>query len=179
MGAATSIRVKGKIVKTDLPPNFFSVFQKQALMLANKQTEKWSKQIAKEAKRIIRDQEFKWKPLSEAYADYKDRVGLDPRILMATRDYVNNGIGWWKKGKRINVGPKPGFHEPSGLPYQLLGKWLEFGTERMPARQVWRPLLSRIIQRSKTFRKEYRAAVARAVRDGIKRKRTKTVQSKG
>ena len=163
-------KIKGSVTSEKLPANFFSVFKKEAKMRANQRTRKFAKQIAAEAKDIIKKQKFDWAPLSESYAEHKWREGLDDRIMIATAEYVNKGIGYWEKAGQIFVGPKPGKHSKSGIPYQLLGRWLEFGTWKMPARQLWRPLLSTMIQKSKGFKREYRAAVARVAREAARRK---------
>ncbi len=173
-------RVKAKFKKTSLPPSYFSLFKKDVLMLANQKTRKFSKEIAAEARDIIKNQEFKWKPLSDAYLDSKILKGLDERIYIATGDFLKH-IGWWEKivGKKalIFVGPKPGIHKPSGLTYQFLAKILEFGSLKanIPARPLWRPLLSRVVRRSKGFRQEYRNAIVRASRERAKQMKVKKV----
>ena len=136
-------KVKAKFKKEELPNNFFSAFKKDALMLANRDTRKFAKALSAEAKEIIRTQRYKWHPLSEAYLEHKEREGLDLRIYMATKDYVNKGIGWWEKNGFIFVGPKPGIHKPSGLTYVYLSRILEHGSLKVgiPARPLWRPLL--------------------------------------
>ncbi len=152
--------------KEELPANFFSAFKKDALILANEKTRKFAKELSAEVKEIIRKQKYKWEPLSEDYLEHKERVGLDTRIYMATKEYVNKGIGYWEVGRFIFVGPKPGIHEPSGLKYEWLARIHEYGSFKVgiPARPLWRPLLSVAIRRSKTLRKEYYNAVARVAR---------------
>lgn len=155
-------RINAKVETSTLPKNFFSLFKKEALLLANKQNKKFADELVKEAKSIIRKQSFKWKPLTDKYAKYKKRKGLDHRILVATRDYLNNGIGTWKQDGFIFAGPLPGIHKPSGLTYKYLARIHEFGTETIPARPLWRPLHSRMIRKRKTFSKAYREGVLKA-----------------
>ena len=176
---AKKLKIRTTIKSRTVPPNFFSVFNKEAFVKANKVTRETAKQVAKDAKDVIRNQEFDWEPLDPGYKETKKKKGLDERILIATKDYVNNGIGWWEKEGRIFVGPRRGIHKPSGVPYQTLARWLEFGTWKMPARQLWRPLLSRAIQTSKAFAREYKKGVARAHKDATQKKVVKKTKKRG
>lgn len=154
--------IRTTVKSRTLPPNFFSVFNKEALVLANKTTRAAAQQVTKDAKNVIRNQEFNWQELSPRYKEWKKKKGLDERKLMATKTYVNYGIGWWEKEGRIFVGPRRGIHKPSGLSYQDLARMLEFGTWKMPARQLWRPLLSKAMASSSKFAKEYSKGIVRA-----------------
>jgi len=171
-------KVKGKTKTKTLPKNFFSVFAKEALLAANKGNVALAESLVKEAKDIIKEQRYNWEPLTKAYSDHKKRNKLDSRIYIATKDYVEN-IGTFKRtvgGKElIWVGPKPGTHEPSGLSYTKLSRILEFGTLdlRIPARPLWRPLLSAAVRRSKRFKKVYQAAVQRATKQEAKKAKVK------
>lgn len=148
-------KVKTATTSRTLPKNFFSAFGKDLLLKADDETRKFAKDLAKEAKSIIRDQRYDWKSLSDAYLKQKERKGLDTRIYIATKTYVNKGIGYFEKGGYSFVGPKPGTHKPSGLPYAVLARILEFGTWSIPARPLWRPLLSVALRRSKHFRNKF------------------------
>lgn len=170
-------KVRGKIATKTLPDNFFSAFGKEAQIRANNTTRALAQDISKKAKEIIRKQEYDWEPLSEAYLEYKERKGLDERTLIATKDYVNNGIGWWEKDGYIFVGPKEGIHKPSGVPYKLLAKWFEYGTWKMHARPLWRPLASVALRESQKLKTLYVAAVKKALAKKIKSS-TKTKKGK-
>lgn len=166
-------KVKGKTKRKDLPSNFFPIFKKEALIRANDTSRKFSKEIVKEAKAVIRQQKYDWVPLSEGYAKYKEREGLDPRTLIATKDYVNNGIGVQESQGFIFVGPKTGIHKPSGVPYRTIAKWFEYGTWTMPARPLWRPLLSSVIRKQKLVALRYRQATAKALKKKLKQLKVK------
>lgn len=162
-------KVKGRTRTSSLPSNFISTFGKEALIKANDDTRAFAKEVAKDAKAIIRQQKYKWEPLSEEYLERKKKLGLDERILIATKAYVNKGIGSFERKGLIFVGPKPGKHKPSGLTYQKLARIHEYGTWSIPARPLWRPLLSAALRRSKKFRREYNSAVRRAFNEKAKR----------
>lgn len=98
-----------------------------------------------EMKDMIENQTYEWKPLSEVWTAKKDFHKLDPRILIASGDYLNS-IQSEKKPLRGSV-----------VGNWLLGRWLEYGTDgvpnlgaptqkgegRMPARPHRGPALSR------------------------------------
>ena len=170
--------VKVKLSRPDLPRNFFSLFKKDALLLANTQNKKFAREAVRELKEVIRKQKYDWEPLTEGYAKYKERKGLDKRILIATGDYVKRGIVMRVSSGFVFVGPKEGTHEPSGLPYEVLAKIHEYGTKdgRIPARPLYRPVLSVLLRRRRTFRKVYdegvKKALMRRLRAAKKRKKT-------
>ncbi len=175
---ARKIRTKVTIRKKELPSNFFSLFKNDVKILANEKTRKFAKDIAKEAKETIRKQKFNWKPLNKAYKRDKERKGLDQRVYMATKDYVNKGIGYWEKEGQIFVGPKQGTHKPSGFTYQHLSRIHEYGTDTIPARPLWRPLLAVTLAKIKPFRKEYAKGVQRALNERIKKMAKKKKETK-
>lgn len=166
-------RVGSTVTERALPPNFFSAFLNEAKVEASDFIRKLAAELVKEAKQIIRNQEFNWADLSPEYEQYKESHGLDERILMATREYVNQGIGWWEKDNRVFVGPRRGVHSGAQVPYQQLARWLEFGTWSMPARPLWRPLIARALARSKDFQQQYAEAVRRAAKNAQKNVKTK------
>lgn len=156
-------KIKGKTVTQSFPRSSISLFRKDLLLLANDTTRRWAKEIEEEAKRIIEEQAYAWQPLKDSYREKKIERGLDPRILIATRDYLDKGIGSWERNGLIFVGPKPGRHAPSGLTYQHLARIHEFGTDTIPARPLWRPLIATMKKRSKRFREEYAKAARLAL----------------
>ncbi len=162
-------RVKTKFSADELPKNFFSLFHKEALVLANNTTREFAAEAEKRAREIIENQQYNWEPLTDAYLDYKRKEGLDERIYIATSDFINNGIGSWEIEGRIFVGPMPGTHKPSGLTYVKLSRIHEFGTWFIPARPLWRPLLSELLGRRKSWRRQYNRGVDRAFKQRVKK----------
>lgn len=171
------VKLSSRITKKELPPNFFSAFGKEARLKAFKNNRKLAKDISKQAKRVIRNQEFNWIPLDPEYVRSKERKGEDARIYMATRELVNKGIGWWVKDGFVFVGPREGIHKPSGLTYRHLTRILEFGTWNIPARPLWRPLISKALRENARFRKVYAKAVQKAVNKRVKRAKKLTRKS--
>lgn len=162
-------KVKAKFKRTTLPKNFFSAFNKDVQVLANQTSRKFAQDAVASVKKAIRNQEFNWKPLSPAYKKFKERKALDERIYVATKEYLNKGIGWWESQGKVFAGPKNGIHKPSGLTYRQLSRIHEFGTWTIPARPLWRPVLSKLLAKRKMYRKEYQKGVERAFRERYRR----------
>jgi len=143
---------------------FLSVFKKQVEIESMRLTKDIAKGIAEEAKDIIENQRYVWIPLKESYAKKKAEEGLDPRILIATGE-MYDAIGWGVKAGKVWCGiPSDDIHLGSGLPTHILARIHEFGTDTIPARPLWRPLLSKWIRNKKKFGKKYADAAAKKAR---------------
>lgn len=98
-----------------------------------------AEEFADDLKALITRQLIAWVPLSPQYARRKRMLGLDPRILIATGRYVSSIQAILQPDGSWIVGVPD---EPlrSGSKYTLkdLARWLEFGTQHMPARPHWR-----------------------------------------
>lgn len=140
---------------------FYSLFNKDVDLQAFEYLKSIVIELIEEAKRILDEQAYTWKPLTEAYASYKARAGLDPRTLIATGFYRDH-IGWGVTHGKIWFGVPNVTHEPSGLPLPVLARIHEFGTATIPARPLWRPLLSKYAREYPRFAKRYSAEVKRA-----------------
>jgi hypothetical protein len=114
-----------------------------------------AQEFADDLKAIIERQMISWMPLSGPYKAYKRRMGLDPRILIATGRYVNSiqpieqPDGTWL----VSVPEEP-LRPGSRYTLRDLARWLEFGTQKMPARPHWRP--ARNIWRTKIYQMKRR-----------------------
>lgn len=94
-------------------------------------------------------QSLPMKDLTESYARWKERKALDPRILIATGEYVNSIAARRKAGGDIvDVSVPDETHEPSGLSLKELGRIHEYGSKRyeidgkgIPPRPHWRPTI--------------------------------------
>ena len=164
-------RVKVKTSREELPSHFFSTFKKEVDILANRVTRKAADRTVEVAKEILENQSFKWQALDPDYLKWKQEQGLDERILIATRDYIDNGIGQWEENRRIFVGPLPGIHKPSGLTYVALSRIHEFGTWSIPARPLWRPLLVIMLKENQGLREEYNKGLRRAFSRQLRKKK--------
>lgn len=91
-----------------------------------------AEEVAGAVKTNIENQSYPHAPLSEAYTDYKFINSLDGRILIATGFYLSQ-IGAYYDGSEWFAGV-PDLPHSSGIPLPDLWNWLEFGTEKMPAR---------------------------------------------
>jgi hypothetical protein len=137
---------------------FVPVFHASAVEQGQVLAETMAKDIANEAKTVLRQQKYRWKDLTPRYTRYKQRKGLDPRKLIATGEYLRK-IGWWQNSKgQFFAGVRPGArHEASGLPLWKLARIHEFGSRKMqiPARPLWRPVISTVVRRRKKYAAAY------------------------
>ena len=143
--------------------NFSNVLNVQIEIHAFKYIQEIAKAMTEEALAILEDQRYAWEPLTQKYWDWKDRRGLDTRVLIATgfyQEHINWGVRddnsvWW--------GVEDVIHPPSGLPLRVLARIHEFGTAVIPARPLWRPLLSKYLRRDNRFKKRYKREVQRQI----------------
>lgn len=154
---------------------FYSLFNPSVKLQAFEYLKDLIRELIAEAKQILDEQTYKWQPLSERYARYKERKGLDPRKLIATGFYREH-IGWGVSHNKIWFGVPNIEHEPSGLPLPVLARIHEFGTATVPARPLWRPLLSKYAREAPNFARRYKKEVKKAAdraRDQAFKKRPK------
>jgi len=108
----------------------------------------------------IDKQDLGWVPLSPATVRKKGST----QIYVETGEYRNSiktvveesGPDSWE----LIVKPE-GTHMSSGLDMQVLGRFLEYGTSKMPARPLWRPVSAEVERMSmkqliKAMEKAYR-----------------------
>ena len=102
--------------------------------------EEMAKQFSDDLREILSRQLISWVPLSTGYARRKRNMGLDPRILIATGRYVNSIQPTQQKdGSWLVSVPEEPLRPGSKYTLKDLARWLEYGTQHMPARPHWRP----------------------------------------
>lgn len=97
---------------------------------ADKACETIAKSTAAIVKKVIEEQNFKRVPLTPGYIARKKRQGLDPRVLIATKQYL-------KSYRHYRVAPR---NWAVTCDLQKMNR-LEFGTGRMPKRPHWEPVI--------------------------------------
>jgi len=109
-----------------------------------------AEEFADDLKALITRQLIAWVPLNKKYAKKKRMLGLDPRILIATGRYVNSikPIAQQDGSWVVSVPNEP-LRQGSKYTLKDLARWLEYGTQHMPARPHWRP--ARNIWRTKLY----------------------------
>lgn len=136
--------------------------------------------VGAEVKHRIESQLYHHEPLSPSYKRWKEKNHLDPRILIATGDYVN-AIGVYairnKKNRfmAFGIGVPPGIHKPSGLTYDQLYRIHEFGvfSRNIPARPHWRPAWKDfLIKKLPIIRREHREQMLKMLQ-AIKKRQPK------
>jgi len=144
---------------------FCAIFGQEVELKATQANKDVAREFVAEACKIIETQQYKWKPLTQRYLDRKIREGYDKRTLIRTQEYLD-AISWGVTPTgRIWAGVPPHkIHQDSGLPMFVLAKIHEFGTETIPARQLWRPLISRFVRQKPKFGERYRKAIAQAMK---------------
>lgn len=88
----------------------------------------------------IQAQDLNWAPLAEHTVELK---GGDTTILVETGFLLESGFEMRKlsaNGLTIYVGASSVTH-PSGVPVKDLLIWIEYGTDKMPARPLMRPTM--------------------------------------
>jgi hypothetical protein len=124
---------------------FINVFKHSVAAMADEAMGELAVYISQELKTRIRKQSFAHRPLSRRYVEYKKKAKLDPRILIASGNYVN-AISARKRKLRGDlvwtVGVPDTIHGPSGMSYTQLARILEFGSAKrgIPPRPHWRPV---------------------------------------
>jgi len=140
---------------------FMSVFKSEVKLNAAECSKEIAKSMAQEAVDILEDQIYNWEPLTEKYLDYKIKHGYDPRVLIKTGEYKDS-ISWGVTHGKVWCGiPSRLIHQGSGMLMTKLARIHEFGTATIPARPLWRPLLSKYLRLRPEFAKKYRQAIAR------------------
>jgi hypothetical protein len=99
-----------------------------------------AEEFADDLRMMISRQLIAWVPLSGPYKTYKRRMGLDPRILIATGRYVSSIQPIQQPdGNWVVSVPEEPLRQGSKYTLKDLARWLEYGTRNMPARPHWRP----------------------------------------
>jgi hypothetical protein len=94
------------------------------------------RKLARHIRDAIYRQVYTWRPLSSGYAEWKAANDLDPRILIATGEYVRAIKARPTEGG-VEVGlPNNVIHASNGVNLRLLGIWLEYGTYK-PGTTEW------------------------------------------
>lgn len=109
--------------------------------------------LGEDVRRYVSMQPGSWPPLRAAYRMSKIRRGLDPRMLLATHEYVNSiGLQWIKEsgdGLEVYVGVPNVDHSDARMPMAQLGRIHEYGSSNIPSRPHWGPVWRRWLPRSK------------------------------
>lgn len=82
-----------------------------------------------------------WVSLNPAYKEHKIRTGLNPGMWVATERLIES-IVVVRYGMEIQVGiDRRKVEKVSRTPLHLIAKALEYGTDTIPARPLFRPVL--------------------------------------
>lgn len=152
--------------------NLMSNLQESLKRNARDVFEEQGQQIAEEfleelRSRILR-QTFGHVPLNTSYLINKVKHNLDPRILIATGEYLNSFTSERVEDTGQDVvyrcGVSPGNHS-SGISFSLLARVHEYGSpsRRIPARPHWRPTGRDFMSRSAEYARNMRSEISQRV----------------
>jgi hypothetical protein len=91
---------------------------------------------------VIDKQEQSWPPLNPAYLARKIRRGRDPRMLVSSKQYMNNFEAVRVDAEHWKMGPKHNRHPEAHLTFEQLGMVHEYGapSRNIPPRPHWGPV---------------------------------------
>lgn len=131
---------------------FIDHLQTFAYLYAEEAMDETAAKITREVRWGLEGQFFGHVPLNPDYLAWKQRAGLDERILLATKTYVRSIMPPDPQAKRRvpgldeppdeqtwEVGPADEIHQPSGMNMRDLAALHEFGSYRLniPPRPHW------------------------------------------
>lgn len=108
--------------------------------------------------RAIDKQRFnkKWPPLSVSYYTWKERKNLSLHIWEATGT-MKNTLKVFKKGSYIAVGfRQTDVYPKTSAKINTIAKYVEYGTPKMPARPLFRPLTEYMRKHVSDYFKRYK-----------------------
>lgn len=131
--------------------------------------EELSQEFVDSLREKILNQGFSHIPLNPAYLQSKIDRRLDPRILIATQEYLNSFVAERDEEAdagtiQFRCGVREGIHGPSGMTYKRLARVHEYGSGRIPARPHWRPHAAEFRTRAHQIALQLRARIAEAVK---------------
>lgn len=127
----------------------FGEFKKLALSQGKAATEDLANSVVKEMVEVIEKQKFRVKKLSPFYAKYKALKKQDPRIFIATGEYLSSIKAKKIKDGSFECGPDAEMtHTDAKVTMDVLQRIHEYGTSKIPARPIWRKIHKRL---KKTF----------------------------
>lgn len=112
--------------------------------------------IKNELVRAIDTQRFnyKWRPLSVEYLEYKKSHGLSTKVWEAT-GLLKDSLQVYRDGKCIVVGvDRKKKYNNGELVYKVIHD-MEYGTSRIPPRPLFRPLVSFIRKHVRKYWEDY------------------------
>lgn len=136
---------KTKVVRygTARIKNFLTHLPDTLVEVNRRYVEDIAQTLADEVKRRLKRQLYSHVPLSPDYQAWKSEKGLDSRILICTRRYLNHiGVQEIKfpRGYGYRAGVPENVTEKDGTPLSIIMRTHEYGTKKVPARPHWMPV---------------------------------------
>jgi len=99
-----------------------------------------------ELREVILKQKYAWTPLSKNYLKWKQKHGYDTRIYIQKGEFLKS-IGIFRDGNTLYIGVDENKVHHSGLTYGQLWRILEFGTNKIPPRPLFRPTALNVMEK--------------------------------
>lgn len=113
-----------------------------------------TQEIIQRIHKVVKDQIYRWDPLTDPYKKWKKKWNQDPRIWLASEQTLNSVTYWWSPLQDawvIGVHPRTlhrAYKRTGGVDYSKktrtrimdIIKWMELGTQKMPARPLFTPV---------------------------------------
>jgi len=145
-GKRASVQVT--IAKSNPFEVIYEINKKEGLEVAQEVLFEEGRRLAAKIRTNILQQLLDFTPLSEPYAAWKKKKGLDPRILIARGNYVKSIRARKLVDGNTDVNVPDETHPDAKISYRLLGQVHEFGQlqwqstgKGIPARPHWRPTI--------------------------------------
>lgn len=187
MPKRSKVRVN-KFGTTNIKSFFKEVVEPTVLKVNRRILKEVAEDAAWEVRQRLTRQTYNHIPLDRKYLRWKDRWGLDTRILIRTGAYVE-GIKavevQFPRGVGYRVGFDPDAHtalldskgrivsEDGGPLLTDLARWLEYGTLTMSARPHFRPVYRDLISSIKALKKKMRTGIEKELKVRLRMRRAK------
>ena len=147
---------------------FEEILKEEWTTLKQEEGKRLSTEFRNELVKRILLQRFPWPPLSSGYAAWKKSKALDPRTLIARRDYVKS-IQTRKVDDDTWVVEPPDRQHYSGLTYKMLAMVHEFGSSKrnIPPRPHWRPMIAEYQKKQPAINKVMRRKLYTRVQERL------------
>lgn len=153
---------------------FVRLFKESARATAERFLKLQGEVLTKKLKEAILGQRYNWYPLDPKYLRDKVRQGYDPRILIRTKQYVEEmqvfGPEEIENGVLYRVGVPDEDHN-SGLPFRELARIMEYGRrdgKKPYARPHWRPVWGIFVRDLPTVTSQFGSEILTDFRQRLK-----------
>jgi hypothetical protein len=172
MPRVARLTTKVRIPRKNPYMGFVNLMENEIFVASQRKLVHLARDLASEVRFAVKHQVYEWIPLTEKYKRYKKRNNLDPRILIATGEYIRNISVAIHMDGTVEIGVKDKKHTASGISLKLLARILEYGSQKakIPPRPHWRPTISKFRSRIKQTKKIIAKEMNKKILDWMEKK---------